>query len=155
MQRPEDVIRGWGVLSSGCPSSVWWLARMRSATYGGRIRYSVGMYNWLNKDFEKRVVCVAINRAVPHQLSSKSIMEGAISVLTNTVCGLLNSSGPRRSAQRCMICSQQNADKSTQRVDIARVCEVLHGDKLLVWRGVACVTVEQKEHVEVNDRVNY
>ena len=44
MQRPEDVIRGWGA-SSGYPPSVRWLAQMwstvRSMIYGGRIRHGV------------------------------------------------------------------------------------------------------------------
>ena len=35
------VIQRWGVSSSGRPSSVWWIAQMRSTVYGGRIRYSV------------------------------------------------------------------------------------------------------------------
>ena len=47
-----------------------------------------------------------------------------------------------------MVCPQQNADENNQRMDVVRACEVLDGDKRLVWRGVACGIVEQKEHVK-------
>ena len=55
-----------------------------------------------------------------------------------------NSSGLRRSAQLRMVCPQQNADEKIRRMDVIRACEVLDGDKRLVWRGMACVIVEQK-----------
>src|SRR5258706_7465773 len=46
----------WGASSSGCPPPVWWLALMRATSritvYGGRIRYSVGQHDWLNKGFD-------------------------------------------------------------------------------------------------------
>ena len=73
--RRRTVVRGWGISSSERPSSVWWPAQMRSTVYGGRIRWSVGPYHSLNKGFEQRI---AINRAVPYQLWSNSIMEGII-----------------------------------------------------------------------------
>ena len=46
---------------------------MRPMALGGRIRYGVGLYDWLNKGFEQRV---DINRAVPYQFWSNSFMEG-------------------------------------------------------------------------------
>ena len=48
---------------------------VRSTVYGRRIRYSDGLYHWLNKGFEQRV---AINRAVLYQFRSNSIIEGTI-----------------------------------------------------------------------------
>ena len=81
----RDVGRGGGGLDGTglCESCsrlpiAWMQATVGTAVYGRRIRYSVGLHHWLSKGFEQWVVCVAINRAVPYQLRSNSIMEGTI-----------------------------------------------------------------------------
>ena len=60
-----------------------------------------------------------------------------------------NYSGLRRSAQRCMVCPQQNGDDNTQRMGIVRACKVLGGDKLA---RLACRPLSlRREHVEELD----
>ncbi len=46
--------------------------------------------------------------------------------------------------------------RNTQRTDVVRVCGVLDGNKLLVWRDVRYRRTEQKEYVEeLDEQVTY
>ena len=65
-------------------------------------------------------------------------------MLTNTVCGLPNSSGlaALSSAQLRMVCSQQNADETVDAWTSYKCAR----DSMTIdcWYGVAFVNVEQK-----------
>ncbi len=97
-------MRGWGFFVGVSIIALVACANAGNSVDNGiwrRIRYSGGLYHWLNKGFEQRV---AINRAVPYQFWSNSLRRVKISMLTNTVYILpKNTSGLWHSAQRRMV----------------------------------------------------